>query len=124
MKGLLEEFKTFIMKGNVIDLSVGVIIGAAFGTIVKAFTDGIVQPLLAAAGGSPEVGLKLWVFDMGLVISALINFLIIAAIVFFVFVKPMNILAARLKKGEEPAAPEPSDEVKLLTEIRDLLKKP
>jgi len=113
------------MKGNVIDLAVGVIIGAAFSTVVKAFTDGIVQPLLGAMGGSPEVGLKLWVLDVGLVISSLVNFLITAAILFFIFVKPMNTLRDRMKKGQEPeaeaAAPPPAD-IQLLTEIRDLLK--
>ncbi len=124
MKNLLNEFKTFIMKGNVIDLAVGVLIGAAFGEIVKKMTDGIILPLIGALGGKPEVGLKIWVFDLGMVITAVIQFLIMAAILFFVFVKPVNHLkemaAKKVAAGAEP--PPMPDDLKLLTEIRDLLK--
>jgi len=121
---MLQEFKKFILKGNVVDLATGVIIGAAFGTIVSAFTAGIVTPLLNLMGGGADVGLKIWIFDLGVIISAIINFLITAAVIFFVIVKPTNALLARMKK-EEPAAPPPGppEEVKLLTEIRDALRK-
>lgn len=124
MKNLIDEFKSFIMKGNVIDLAVGVLIGAAFGNVVKGLTDGIILPLIGALGGKPEVGLKLWVFDVGMSITALINFLIMAAILFFVFVKPMNKLKEiTMRKAETNAEPPPMPEdVKLLMEIRDLLK--
>lgn len=124
MKTLFDEFKAFIMKGNVIDLAVGVLIGAAFGDVVKKLTDGIILPLIGALGGKPEVGLKIWVFDLGMVITAIIQFLIMAGILFFVFVKPMNKLKAMTaRKAAAGAEPPPMpDDVKLLTEIRDLLK--
>jgi large conductance mechanosensitive channel len=118
---ILGEFKEFILKGNAISLAVGVIIGAAFGKFVTAFTTGIVEPLLKAVGGNPEVALKVWIFDIGVVISALISLVITGAILFFIFVRPMNKL---MTKEVPPApAPEPSAEEKLLTEIRDLLAK-
>ena len=120
-----KEFKSFILKGNVVDLAVGVLIGAAFGGVVKAFTEGIVAPLLSAVGGNPNVSLRLWVFDIGMVITAALSFAITAAVIFFFVVKPMNLLVKMaLKKAEEhPAAPSPiAEDVKLLMEIRDLLK--
>ncbi len=123
MKPLIEEFKKFILKGNVVDLAVGVMIGAAFATVVKAFTDGIVTPLLGAIGGNPKVSLHIWAFDVGLLINAILQFVINAAIIFFLIVKPMNILLARMRKKEAEAPPPPPPaEVQLLTEIRDLLK--
>ena len=121
---MLEEFKKFILKGDVISLSTGVIIGGAFGKIVDGFTGGIVKPLLSLLGGDPDVALKLWIFDLGMVINSVIAFLITAAVIFFVIVKPVNVLRDRARKAE-PAAPlaGPSEEVKLLMEIRDALKK-
>jgi large conductance mechanosensitive channel len=121
---LLDEFKAFIMKGNVVDLAVGVMIGAAFGTIVKAFTDGIVTPLLGMLGGKPDVSLHAGPFDIGMVINAALGFLITAGIIFFFIVKPMAIAMAMAKKKEAAAPPPaPPADVQLLTEIRDLLKK-
>lgn len=135
---MLDEFKKFILKGNVVDLSTGVIIGASFGAIVTAFTKGIVEPILKLVGGNPNVslGVKIGEFvndkgeklpnmiDIGMIINAVIGFLITAAVVFFVIVKPANKLIAMMKK-EEAAAPPPAPpaDVVLLTEIRDLLKK-
>lgn len=135
---MLDEFKKFILKGNVVDLSTGVIIGAAFGTIVTAFTKGIIEPLLKLAGGNPNVslGIKIGEFvnekkevvpnmlDIGMIINAIIGFLITAAVIFFVIVKPANKLLSIMKK-EEAAAPPPAPaaDIVLLTEIRDLLKK-
>jgi len=115
------EFKTFIMKGNVIDLAVGVLIGAAFGSVVKAFTEGIIQPLIAYAGGAKQVSLHLWILDVGMVINAIIAFLTTAGILFFIFVKPMNKLKSMSERKEEGAPPPPED-IQLLREIRDLLK--
>jgi large conductance mechanosensitive channel len=135
---MLNEFKKFILKGNVIDLSTGVIIGAAFGGIVTAFTKGIIEPLLKAIGGNPNVslGIKIGEFtdeagkiqpnmlDVGMIINAAIGFLITAAVIFFVIVKPMNKLIALTAKKEEAAPPPPTPaDIALLTEIRDLLKK-
>lgn len=120
---MFKEFKDFIIKGNAIDLAVGVLIGAAFGNVVTAITKGVIDPLLNSIGGKPDVSLKLWVFDAGLVINAALSLLITGAVLFFVFVKPMQKLKAITEKPADSAAPpEPSAEEKLLTEIRDLLK--
>lgn len=135
---MLNEFKQFILKGNVIDLSTGVIIGAAFGSIVTAFTKGVIEPLLKAIGGNPNVSLGIEIgefinekgektanmLDIGMIINAVIGFLITAAVIFFVIVKPANALMAKLKKDEAAAPPPaPAADIVLLTEIRDLLKK-
>ncbi len=122
---IIEEFKAFTLKGNVIDLAVGVLIGAAFGNIVKAFTDGIIVPVIGAIGGGSKVdALKFWVIDYGLVINAIFGFFITAGILFFVFVKPMNKLLELTKRKEAAAPPpEPPEDILLLREIRDLLKK-
>jgi large conductance mechanosensitive channel len=120
---MFKEFKEFILKGNAIDLAVGVLIGAAFGKVVTAVTDGVINPMLSAMGGDPKVSLKLGIFDAGLVITALISLLITGAVLFFVFVKPMQKLKELKEKPAAPAGPpEPSAEEKLLAEIRDLLK--
>lgn len=120
---MFKEFKDFIIKGNAIDLAVGVLIGAAFGNVVTAITKGVIDPLLNSIGGKPDVSLKLWVFDAGLVINAALSLLITGAVLFFVFVKPMQKLKAITEKPADPTAPpEPTAEEKLLTEIRDLLK--
>lgn len=149
---MVEEFKKFILKGNVVDLSTGVIIGAAFTGIVTAFTKGIVEPILALVGGGPSPKLtipmkeqlvkvvekvdgkevskevnKIIELDIGGIIGAVVSFLITAAVVFFVIIKPMNAMMARMKKHEAapvPAPPpEPTATEKLLTEIRDALQK-
>lgn len=120
---MIKEFKDFILKGNAIDLAVGVLIGASFGGVVKAFTDGIVTPTIRAMGGDPNVALKLGIFDIGLVINACISLLITGAVLFFIFIKPMQKLRAFTEKpAAPPAPPEPTAEEKLLTEIRDLLR--
>lgn len=119
---VLTEFKEFILKGNAISLAVGVLIGTAFGKFVTAVTEGIINPLLNLIGGNPDISLKLWVFDIGLVVNAVISLVITGAILFFIFVRPMN----RLQKKEAAAPtvePAPSKEEVLLTEIRDLLAK-
>ena len=116
MKAILNDFKKFISKGNVIQLAVGVMIGASFQTIVKSFTDGILTPLLNEVGGQPDVPLKIWHFDVGMVINAIIGFLMTAAIIFFLIVKPMS------KFGDVTKAASEAPDVKLLKEIRDLLK--
>ncbi|AJK68310.1 large conductance mechanosensitive channel protein MscL [Corynebacterium marinum] len=129
---MLQGFKEFIMRGNVIDLAVAVVIGGAFTAIVTAFSDNLINPLIAALGGSDVSGLGFHVIsdnpatflDFGAVITAAINFLLIAAVVYFVIVAPMNKLneiAAR-KRGipQDEEEPVPAD-VELLTEIRDLL---
>ena len=140
--GFLKEFKEFALKGNVMDMAVGVIIGGAFGGIVGALTDDFINPLINSFGGAevagsivlpwsklasstdPEV-LATISLNYGHFITQIINFLILA-IVLFIIIKSMNKLVTlgKKKKEEEAAAApaEPSDEVKLLTEIKDLLK--
>ena len=128
---MLEGFKKFIMRGNVMELAVAVIIGGAFTAIVTAFTNGIVEPLLAAVGGSPEFGMGFHLregndatfVNIGAVLTAAVNFLIIAAVIYFVMIMPMNKLAemnAR-RKGIEPEEAA-ATETELLAEIRDLLQ--
>ena len=122
---MLKEFRDFIMRGNVVELAVAVIIGAAFGAVVTAFAAAFVTPLIALIGGQPDFGALAFSiggteFPYGTFINALIAFLIIAAIVFFLVVRPMNKLMERLKRGEDADAP--SAEVAVLTEIRDLLQ--
>ena len=122
---MLKEFRDFIMRGNVVELAVAVIIGAAFGAVITAFTTSFITPLIALLGGKADFsdlaftisGTK---FPYGLFLNALISFLIIAAVVFFFVVRPMNAIMARLKRSdEEPDAP--TAEVAVLSEIRDLL---
>mgnify|MGYP002714241667 FL=1 len=127
---MLEGFKKFIMRGNVIELAVAVIIGGAFTAIVTAFTSGIIEPLLAAVGGSPEFGLGFHLregnpatfVNIGGILTAIFNFLIIAGVIYFLMIMPMNKLAemnAR-RKGIEPEEAA-ATETELLAEIRDLL---
>jgi large conductance mechanosensitive channel len=127
---VLKGFKDFISRGNVIELAVAVVIGTAFTAIVTAFTNGIVKPFINALGGTQVAqgfgfhvvsGKDSTFVDLGTAINALINFLLIAAIVYFLFIMPMNKLRERRRRGEEPGPAEPTD-IELLKEIRDLLK--
>ena len=124
---MIKEFREFILRGNVVDLAVAVVVGAAFGAVVAAFVADIVTPLIAAIGGQPDFGrLKFTInkstFLYGHFINAIISFLIIAAVIFFLVVKPLNALAARRKAQEPtPESEAPAEDVRLLTEIRDLL---
>lgn len=129
---MLKGFKDFILQGNVIELAVAVVIGTAFTAIVTAFTDNLINPLIASFGGAEVSGLGFYLrpgneatfMDFGAIITAALNFLIVAAVVYFILIVPMNklneALAARkgVQEEEEPA----SVEVELLSEIRDLLK--
>lgn len=121
---MLKGFRDFVFRGNVIDLAVAVIVGAAFKNIVDKFVEGLVNPLLGALIGEPnfDKALILGPFKFGLVLTATVKFVLTAAVIYFCLVLPMNALLRRDKKAEEAAPPpEPSDEVKLLGEIRDLL---
>jgi large conductance mechanosensitive channel len=125
MKKILDEFKAFILKGNVIDLAVGIIIGAAFKTVVDSMVGDVIGSVVGFISHKKVFS---DIFDgFGKFIGSILNFLMMAAIIFFVFVKPMNALMARLRNKEEAAPPPaPTPEVVLLTEIRDALqgKKP
>jgi large conductance mechanosensitive channel len=123
---MLQGFKDFIMRGNVVDLAVGVVIGAAFTTVVTSFTNAFLKPLIQLMGGGS--GLKKGVFtvnevdfDYASFINAVITFALTAAVLYFLVVFPLNRLAERRRRGEEPPPKAPSEEVKLLTEIRDAL---
>ncbi|GAA0216310.1 large-conductance mechanosensitive channel protein MscL [Saccharothrix mutabilis subsp. mutabilis] len=124
---MIKGFKDFLMRGNVVDLAVAVVIGAAFGAIVTAFTNNLINPIVALFGGNNVNGLAVQlgssdktIIDFGAIITAAINFVIVAAVVYFIFVMPMNKVKERRKRGEEPGPSEPTD-VELLKEIRDLL---
>ena len=126
---MLKEFREFISRGNVIDLAVAVIIGAAFTAIVKSLVDDIIMPLIGIVlGGIDFTTLVVEVGEAtityGNFIQAVINFLIIALVIFFI-VRSINQMQKRMAQEEEAPSsepPEPSAEEKLLTEIRDLLK--
>lgn len=121
---LANDFKGFVAKGNVMDLAVGVIIGAAFGDIVKSMVKDVITPLIGMVGGKPDFsGIKLGPIMVGNFINAVVAFLILAAVVFFVLVKPMNKLMATMKKPAPVVAPPTPEDVLLLREIRDLLQK-
>jgi len=124
--GVIQEFREFLLRGNVVDLAVAVVIGAAFGAVIAAVVEGLLTPLIAAIFGKPDFReLSFTVngseFRYGIVVNALITFLTVAAAVFFFVVKPINHLMARRKQGEEAEPEAPTEEVQLLTEIRDAL---
>ena len=126
MNKMFQGFKDFIMRGNVVDLAVGIVIGAAFTAVVTAFTTGFVKPLIQLLGGGTGVNKGSWqvngvTFDYATFLNAIITFLITAAVLYFLVVFPLNKLAERRRRGEEPPPKAPSEEVKLLTEIRDAL---
>ena len=134
--GMMSEFKEFAMKGNVVDLAVGVVIGAAFGKIVSALVDGVIMPIIGLLTGGVDFSQAAWVLKdavvgpdgaetaaavaikYGAFIQTIIDFTIIAFVLFLV-IKAMN----RMKKAEEAAPAAPPEDVLLLREIRDLMKR-
>jgi large conductance mechanosensitive channel len=121
---MLKGFKDFIMRGNVVDLAVGIVIGAAFTTVVNQLTRSFFEPLIRLLGGGELKGQ--WrvngvVFDWAAFVNAVIAFVITALALYFFVVVPINRLAERRRRGEEPPPAAPTEEVKLLTEIRDAL---
>ena len=128
----MKGFKDFVMQGNVIDLAVGVVIGAAFTALIGAFVDNLIQPVINAFGGANPEGLAIQLIesndttlmDFGAVLSAVIAFLITAAVVYFVFVLPISKARAldRRRRGLPEVEETPvSEDIVLLTEIRDAL---
>jgi len=127
---MLKGFRDFILRGNVIDLAVGVVIGSAFTAIVTAFSNAIINPLLNVFGGAEVGGLRFPILpgrddtaiDLGMLLTAIINFLLVAAVVYFFIVAPMNKLdeMQKRRRGISEDKPAPTD-TELLTEIRDLL---
>jgi large conductance mechanosensitive channel len=122
---MFRGFKDFIMRGNVVDLAVGIVIGVAFTSVVNTFTSSFVYPLIKVVtrGKDPLRSGKFLIrgqeFDYAAFINVLITFLITAAVVYFLVVMPMNKLAERRARGEEPKPKAPSEEILLLREIRD-----
>ena len=120
---MLKEFKEFAMKGNIVDLAVAVIIGTAFGKIVTALTATIIMPiisLLMGKGGVQELTVTIGstIFPIGIFLQSVIDFILVAFVLFLI-IKALN----SFKKKEEVAAPAPPEEIILLREIRDALKK-
>ena len=127
MKKMMQEFKEFILRGNVMDMAIGVIIGGAFTGIVSALTDDFINPLINGIGGA-EVSGKLEIFgtgqyiNWGHFITAIINFIIMAAVLFCLLKAVNKIMSIGKKKEEEEKAEEKAADIQLLEEIRDLLK--
>lgn len=125
---MLKDFKAFLLRGNVVDLAIGVVIGTAFGAVVTSLVTDVITPLIGAIGGTPDFsGLTFTVngskFMYGQFLNSLISFVVIAAVIFFFVVKPMNVLLTRIAKGKEDE-PTPKDpQLEVLEEIRDSLKR-
>jgi large conductance mechanosensitive channel len=120
---MLKGFRDFIARGNVVDLAVGVIIGAAFSGIVDSLVKDIVTPFLGLLGGQPDFSAwQVGPVNIGNFLNAVLSFLIKAAGLYFLIILPFNKLAARLRAEPPPPAPPTQTEL-LLAEIRDLLRK-
>ncbi|MGO1321231.1 MAG: large conductance mechanosensitive channel protein MscL [Galactobacter sp.] len=124
---MLKGFKEFISRGSVIDLAVGVIIGAAFGKVIDALVNNVLMPAIAEVFGAPKFDdwLAFGDIKIGVLLTAIVNFLLIAAAVYFALVVPMNKMARRkaIKAGIDPDAETPDPQIELLTDIRDALQK-
>ena len=122
---MLKGFKDFLLRGNVVDLAVAVVIGAAFTAVVASFTSSFLEPLIGLVGGGGVDGGTVVVdgqrFTWGTFLNQLITFALTAAVVYFVVVLPMKAIAERRRRGEE-AGPAVPTQVELLVEIRDLLR--
>jgi large conductance mechanosensitive channel len=126
---MLKGFRDFVFRGNIFELAVAVVIGTAFTAVVTAVVTNLINPIIAASGGHNVNGLAVTlvagnpktVMHFDTLITAIINFVIIAAIVYFVFVLPMQTILERRRRRDPAVAADPTD-VELLTEIRDLLR--
>lgn len=123
---MIKGFKEFVLRGNVMDLAVAVVIGAALTAVVTALVENLITPLIAAIFGQPDLD-DVWTFtinnaefSIGAILTALVNFLLVAAALYFFIVVPVNRLMALRSSGEEQVAT-PSEDIQLLREIRDLL---
>ena len=122
---MLKGFKDFIMRGNVVELAVGVVIGAAFNGLVTQLTKSFLEPLIKLLSGGKAVSgtfkVREVIFDWGAFVNAIFAFILTAAALYFMIVLPMNKIAERRARGEEPEPKAPADDVRLLTEIRDIM---
>ena len=126
---MIKGFKDFLLRGNVVDFAVAVVIGAAFALVITTFTEKVIQPIINSIGGRDSLGLGFTIrsgddktfVDIGALITALINFAIVAAAVYFIVVVPVTRLMQRRDRGEEPPVESPTEDIVLLREIRDAL---
>lgn len=119
---MLEGFKKFILRGNVVDMAVGIVIGAAFGGVVTALVKSLIEPLVALLVGKPDftvfaAKIGNTSFPYGVFLTALVNFLLIAAAIYFFVVTPVNALVARMHRGEKPPDPTTKKCPECLSEI-------
>jgi large conductance mechanosensitive channel len=119
---MLSAFKQFILRGNVVDLAVGVVIGAAFGGVVTAFVKSLIEPLIALLVGKPDFTSVAFpigstIFPIGVFITAVVNFLLVAGAIYFFVVTPINALIARARKSQAPADPTTKKCPECLSEI-------
>jgi len=123
-----KGFREFVLRGNVIDLAVAVVIGAAFTLVINAVVQWLITPLIAAIFGKPNLDDVMTFtingaeFSIGAILTALINFLLVVAAVYFVLIVPMNKLREMRASGEEEEPEAPAEDILLLQEIRDLLR--
>ncbi|WP_309572326.1 large conductance mechanosensitive channel protein MscL [Deinococcus sp.] len=124
---MIGGFQKFLLRGNLIDLAVGVLIGAAFGKVVDSFTSGLILPIIGIFGGVPDFSALTFtingsIFKYGAFLTTLLSFILTAAVIYFFIIIPFNNLMERFKREEKPPVAEPSNEEKLLAEIRDALR--
>ncbi|HEX8973502.1 large conductance mechanosensitive channel protein MscL [Oryzihumus sp.] len=131
---MIKGFKDFLMRGNVVDLAVAVVVGAAFTAVVQTVVGNVIKPMLNALGSPTSSGLsfslkhgspaieKATTIDVSAMINAVLTFVITAGVVYFLIVAPMNAIAERRKRGQEPEPKAPAEDILLLQEIRDLLR--
>ena len=124
---MIKEFRDFVTRGNLVELAVAFVMGIAFAAVVTSLTENVVMPIVAIPFGEPNFNALTWtvndsVIAYGAFITAAVTFLLVALGVFFLIVKPINALRARQVAGEETAA-EPPEDIRLLTEIRDELRR-
>jgi large conductance mechanosensitive channel len=127
LPGILKEFRDFVLRGNVVELAVAFVLGAAFTDVVKGFVAAFISPLITMfVGKSGLVELHFTINDAdflyGAFLQVLITFVVTAAVIFVFVVKPMNYLMARIRNKDEPASAAPAEDIVLLTEIRDALR--
>ena len=124
---MIKGLRDFLLRGNVVDLAVALVVGAAFGAVISAFAADFIGGIIGAIGGTPDFGDAGFTVNgskivIGSTINALIYFVIVATAVYFFVVVPVNKLMERRKRGEVPEVAAPSEDIVLLQEIRDLLR--
>ena len=122
---MLKGFRDFLLRGNVVDLAIAVVIGAAFGAVVTSFVEDVITPIIGAIGGQPDFSaIMLGPIRIGSFLNAVLSFVILAFVIYFVVVVPMNRIMERARRQTEVAEPPaPTKEEVLLAEIRDELRR-